>query len=120
MENKTTNKKLTLRFRAVNDDFFQAIRNGKKKVETRAATIKYRNVKPGDLVEFVCGKKRFSRTVKSAQIFKSVNAMLRVHKFTDIMPNAKSIQDLEQSYNSFPGYREKLKKFGIIALKFKK
>ena len=116
----TKNKKLTLRFRAVNKDFFRTIKNGKKKVETRAATVKYQNIKPGDLVVFVCGKEHFSRTARSARIFKSVNAMLKIHKLTDIMPRAKSVKDLEKSYNSFPSYRKKLKKFGIIALEFKK
>ncbi len=113
-------KKITLRFRAINKEFFQAIKTGRKKIETRAATIKYKNIKSGDLVEFVSGKQRFSRTVKSSKIFKNIGSMTKVHKLTDIMPNAKSTKDLEKSYNSFPGYREKLKKFGIIALKFKK
>jgi len=113
-------RKIILRFRATNKDFFQAIKNGKKKVETRAATVRYRDIKSGDVVEFVCGKERFSRTVKSARVFPGIDAMLNVHKLTDIMPNARSVEDLQKLYQDFPGYREKLKKFGIIALEFKK
>lgn len=49
-----------LRFRAINRDTFQAIRVGTKKVETRAATIKYRDIKVGDVITFVCGPRSLS------------------------------------------------------------
>ena len=41
-------KKHTLRFRAVNRDIFDAIRNGKKKIETRAGSPKFFN----DVLQF--------------------------------------------------------------------
>lgn len=119
MESKK-NKKIILRFRAVNRSFFEAIKNGKKKVETRAATVKYKDIQQGDIVKFVCGKERFSRTVRSAEVFKSINALLKIHALNDIMPDAQSKKDLEEAYYSFPGYREKITKFGIMAITFKR
>lgn len=115
MESKTH----TLKFRAANRDIFEVIRIGKKRVETRAASVRYRHIKSGDIIEFVCGKSRFQKTVKRVTIFKSVSAMLKKYKVTDIMPKITSAKDLEDTYKSFPGYPEKIKKFGIIALEFK-
>lgn len=108
-------KKWTLRFRQVNEPIFEAIRSGKKKVETRAATMKYRNIKTGDTLVFVCGKKRFEKTIKRATIFKTIPAMLRVYRVSDIIPELSTAKELRDVYFSFPGYREKIKENGLIA-----
>ncbi|MBI5913245.1 hypothetical protein HY839_02260 [Candidatus Azambacteria bacterium] len=44
---------IRLKFRAKNRDIFEAIRDGRKKVETRAATEKFRDIKSGDTVTLV-------------------------------------------------------------------
>lgn len=106
----------TLRFRAINRDTFQAIRDGRKKVETRAATVRYRDIKAGDAVTFVCGKEKFERRVKRATTFKTITAMLRTYNVSDISPNYSTAKELRAKYNTFHGYREKIKKFGLIAL----
>lgn len=113
-------KKIVLRFRAENAVFFRDIRTGRKKVETRAATVRYRNITAGDRIEFVCGEEGFSRTVKSATIFKDFKGLLKKYHMTDITPGIKSLEEFKHAYYGYPGYREKLKKFGIIALTFKK
>ncbi|MCX6731586.1 MAG: hypothetical protein NTX55_01185 [Candidatus Parcubacteria bacterium] len=104
----------TLRFRAVNRDIFEAIKRGKKKIETRAATKKYRNIKTGDKVRLICEKDKFERRVGKVKIFKTISAMLRKYKVKDIAPNLNSKKELMKLYCSFPGYREKTKKFGLI------
>ena len=119
MLTKTT-KKYLLRFRAVNRDTFEAIRDGSKKVETRAASVKYQNIKAGDIIVFSCGKDRFQKIVKSSLTFKTIAALLRKYKFKDIEPKAVTAQELYDAYYSYTGYREKIKKFGLIALEFNK
>ena len=57
----------TLKFNQENRDIFNAIKSGQKKVETRAATVKYKNIKEGDEVVFVCGKDKFSKQVGSVK-----------------------------------------------------
>lgn len=109
--------KHVLKFRAVNRDIFNSIKSGKKKVETRAATIKYRDIKMGDILIFVCGRDRFSRIVKNTRVFKSTDSMLGVFKVKDIMPDLSSKADLERAYYSYPGYKEKIKKFGLIVFR---
>ena len=109
-------KTYTLRFRAVNRDIFEAILDGKKKVETRAATKKYIDIKTGDILVFVCGKERFEKEIKKVKIFKSISSLVKKYSPQEINPKAKSEKDLRDIYYSFPGYREKIQKFGIVAM----
>ena len=116
----TATKKYILRFRAVNKRTLEDLKSGRKKVETRAATVKYRGIKKGDKIILACGKTRFETTVKHSSIFKSISAMLRKYKVQDIMPELSLRDELERIYFSYPNYREKIKKFGLIALELRK
>ncbi|OGF87223.1 hypothetical protein A3B19_03230 [Candidatus Giovannonibacteria bacterium RIFCSPLOWO2_01_FULL_46_32] len=58
MNNKAGNKKIILRFRAINQDIFLAIKNGRKKIETRAASKRFRSIKSGDKLILICGKEK--------------------------------------------------------------
>ncbi|TSC69025.1 MAG: hypothetical protein G01um101470_1089 [Parcubacteria group bacterium Gr01-1014_70] len=109
-----------LRFRIKNKDIFEMIRSGKKRVETRTATAKYRNISSGNSVMFVCGSERFKKIVSKASHFKTIRAMLRVYKIPDIMPSLKSEQELRKAYYSYPNYKIKIQKFGLMAWEFKK
>lgn len=109
----------TFRFRAVNRNIFDAIQNGEKKIETRAATPKYRRIQEGDTVILVCGASHLTRTVKTVRIFKSVRALTRVHKPHSINPSCQTVKELEAMYFTFPNYREKLKKYGIAAFELR-
>ena len=109
-------KKYTLRFRQVNRDTFEAIRDGRKKVETRAATVKYQNIEAGDVLVLKCGKDILEKVVKKATVFKSFDAILNRYKMNDIDPFAMSVDDFKAAYYSYAGYKEKIKKHGLIAL----
>lgn len=111
--------KYVLRFNSSNKnsrDNFLNIKSGKKKVETRAATTKYRNIKKGDLVVLVCGKERFEKVVKKVKIFKTLASMVKVYPPNKIMPGISSVKELRKAYYSYPSYREKIKRFGLVAL----
>ena len=112
-------KDVILRFRAVNRNIFEAIKSGKKKIETRAATPKYSQIKTSNNLIFVCGKERFSKNVKKVKKFKSIMALCKTYKPQDINPKTKTIEELEKMYHSFPGYKEKIKKYGLMALELK-
>lgn len=109
-------KTIQLRFRAVNRNIFEAIRKGKKKVETRAATARYRNSKAGDTLRFVCGKDSFEKKAKKVQIFKSIPSLLQKYRANEINPFVDSQAELQKMYYSYQNYREKIKQFGIIAI----
>jgi ASC-1-like (ASCH) protein len=108
-------KTWTLRFRAIDKDNFLNIKGGLKSVETRAATAKYRAIQKGDVLEIVCGKQRIRKTVKRVRMFSSIGAMAKAVPFKKIMPGASSLIEIRKIYYGYPGYKEKLKKHGVIA-----
>lgn len=112
-------KKHILRFRAANQDIFEAIVAGKKKVETRAATERYRGITSGDLIVLVCGKKKEEKIVKVSKVFQSISALVKKYKPKQINPQLGTVKEIQDMYYSFPGYKDKIKKFGIIALELK-
>lgn len=73
-------------------------------------------MKKGDILVFVCGKNKFQRTIKKASHFKTISLMLKIYKVKDINPRYKDEKELRRMYDSFPGYKEKIKKSGLVAL----
>ena len=112
-----SNKEHILRFRAVNRDVFLAIKNGIKKVETRAATEKYQKIQKGDTLVFLCGKSSFKKRIINVEHFSSIGLLIKKYKPSAINPNVHSEEDLKKMYYTYPRYKEKIKKFGIVAWK---
>lgn len=111
-----SNKTYILKFRAVDQEIFEAVLNGKKKVETRAFTAKYKDIKAGDELIFSCGKDKFSKKIKKVKVFKSIADLLKKYKPRQINPNCKTTEELTAMYHGFPGYKEKIKKSGLLAM----
>lgn len=108
--------RVVLKFRAVNKDTFETIKDGRKKIETRAGTKKYLGIKKGDIAVFVCGKKRFEKRVKKIEHFSSIAAILKKYKPVQINPKTHTIKEAREMWYSFPGYKEKIKKGGLLAI----
>jgi len=108
-----------LKFRVVDREIFDAIIDGSKKIETRAATPKYRKVRVGDVLTLVCGKKKIKKRVKGVDYFKTISSILKKYKVEDINPKISSIKEAKEMWHSFPGYKEKIKKFGLVAWRLK-
>lgn len=104
-----------LKFRTVNSDVFTAILDGSKKIETRAATPKYRDVKVGDILVLTCGRKRIEKRVVKVELFKTIGALLKIYQPEEINPKICSSKEAREMWYSFPGYKEKIKKFGLVA-----
>lgn len=107
-------KKHTLRIRQVDKFVFDSIKDGRKTIETRAAIDRYREIKKGDVLVFVCGEEKLEKEIKKVAYFKSIDEMLKAVDFKKIMPFVDSIEKMKQVYYSFPGYREKIKKLGLM------
>ncbi len=115
----TEGRQVTVRFRATNKDIFDAIRTGKKKVETRAGTKKYIRLVQGDVLVCVCGKEKLEKKITKVTHSKTLAGLLKKYRPSAITPWAKTSKELEAIYYSFPGYKEKIKKFGIVAFEIK-
>jgi ASC-1-like (ASCH) protein len=105
----------TLRFAKGNKDTFEHIKAGRKTVETRAGTVKYRNIQKGEILVFSCDGKKIVKKVKKVSHFKTLSLLLKKYKPNDINPDFKNTEDAIAKWYSFPGYREKIAEFGILA-----
>ena len=108
-------KSHTLPFAKENLNTWELIKSGKKSLETRAGGPKYIDIKAGDTIVFSCLGKKFSKKVIKVINFKTVSAMLKKYKPNEINPTITTAKELQSSYDSFPGYKERLKEFGILA-----
>ncbi len=106
------------KFREINRDIFDAIKNGAKEIETRAAAEKFRAVKPGEVITCICGDSRFEKRVKTIELFPDIDSVLQRYKPQQIHPALRTRQEIIDMYYSFPGYEEEIKKFGILAFVF--
>lgn len=109
-------KEWILRFRAKDRVNFLEIKHRLKTIETRAATPRYRKIENGDVLVFVCGKERLRRRVKRVRFFKSINSMTKVISYKKIMPSLKSSKEMKAVYYDYSAYKDKIRKFGLIAL----
>ena len=112
-------KTYTLTFRQIDKNNFDELQSGIKSIETRAASPKYQSIKIGDTLTFICGNNKFSRVIKTKRHFKNLDSMFKVIPFKKIMPELDSIEEVKKIYYSYPNYKEKIKKFGILAFELK-
>lgn len=106
--------------------YFNYIKDGKKLYETRVYDKKRQQIKLLETVEFS------DRNDKN-RTFKAVITELSYHKnfkeaieevgVKKVLPNAKSLQDGVEIYNSFEGgegltFKEAAKKYGVLRMKF--
>jgi ASC-1-like (ASCH) protein len=108
-------KRVTLRFREVDRDKFNAIKDGTKKVETRAATEKFSSCETGDILILVCAGESSEKKIKKATRFDSLEKLFVAYSIKDILPTANSVKAARIIYYSFPGYKDKIAEFGIMA-----
>ena len=113
-------KHFALRFNVEHRESFNNIKDGSKRVETRAATVKYRNIKKGDCITFTCGCAKFSKTVRKATIFRTIASLLKKYKPNDVRPDVRTKKEMIDIWHSFPNYKEKIAMHGLIALEFEK
>lgn len=112
-------KTYVLKFAEINKDIFEAIKIGRKKVETRAGTIKYKDIKAGDVLIMSCWGEKFEKEVKNVFHFVSTHDLLKKYTPEQISPKRHSEKELTEVYYSFPNYKEKIAEFGILAFELK-
>jgi ASC-1-like (ASCH) protein len=108
-----------LRFRSINRDIFDAIVSGEKKLETRAATEKYADIKPGDAAVIKCGTKSARKTIVKVEKFKSIGALLKRYVPQQINPKTHTAKEARDMWYSFPAYKEKIRRYGLVVLHLK-
>lgn len=113
-------------FLTLNDMPFQAIRNGRKKIETRTIVEEYespdyRQMKEGDELTFenIQTKERFTVKILGVRHYPDVATMFDVEGQENCMSyDAPRIEAID-SYNKLTGYTKGIKKNGIYAIEIK-
>ena len=109
-------KNYTLVFAKEHKSTFESIRSGEKKIETRAATFKYRNIRAGDTVVLSCEGDKFSKNVVRVTHFKTLDELFAAFEPSQIKPGIETVEEMTAIYHSFPHYKEKIAEFGILAI----
>jgi ASC-1-like (ASCH) protein len=107
--------RIVLRFRAVDKDNFEAIRDGRKRVETRAGSPRYQKIAAGDVLVFSCAGNQLEKTVREVVSVSSVDELFSKFALADVFPEAKDIEEAKATYHSYSGYREKIATYGLLA-----
>lgn len=107
--------KYNLVFREVDKTDFETIVDGRKTIETRAATPKYRKVAVGDELVIRCGKDTIVKVVKRVEIYPSIDELLAGVGLNNVMPLVKNVEQAKQEWYSYPGYRDKIAQHGLVA-----
>jgi ASC-1-like (ASCH) protein len=102
--------------RAVDRRVFEALRDGTKKVETRAGSPRYQHVAAGDTAIFDCGEDRITKKIVAVRQFPDVHALVDHYGVQAITPWLETEQEQTQMYHSFPGHRERIARYGLIAM----
>lgn len=110
-----------LPIRGVDKRVFLALKNGKKTTETRAlndpkSSRYYGAIRAGDILLFACGRSRLKRRVRRVRTYRTIAALIRREPFRNIMPWAKTREDLARSYDAYPDYPRRIRRYGLIAL----
>jgi ASC-1-like (ASCH) protein len=108
----------TLKFREIDRDIYDAILDGNKKIETRAGTEKFTQLKKGDKVLLICGNDQTEKMIQNVERFESIDHLLSKYEPQDINPKISTREDLIKWYHSFPNYKEKIEKYGLVAMEF--
>ncbi len=108
-------KTITLRFAKENKKTWQYIKRGIKNIETRANTAKYQSLQKGDFLILVCDGKKIIKEIKKITRFKTIKALITKYDPGRINPGVTTLTEMEAMYYSYPGYKEKIKEYGIVA-----
>jgi len=103
---------------------FAGIKSGGKTIETRAPDPSrpdkhYNSVQKGDLLVFVCEGEEITKEVTGVRLYKPWQEMFDHENLSEIQPETKSRQEAIEIYYGYPGYRQRLEKYGIIAIYLK-
>ena len=101
--------------------YFDLIKSGRKKYEIRVFDEKRQKIK---LLEEVIFTEKGNETnsfkciITELSYFKTFKEAIEEVGIRKVLPNAKSLEDGIQIYESFPKYKEGSKKYGVLRMKF--
>lgn len=102
--------------RSLREIYIKAISSKKKTYEGRVNTESFLEYQPGKIVRWFSENEFVITKIITRKIFPSFDDMLREINFKLFIPEAKNYEEAKQVYYDIPGYSEKVKKYGALAL----
>ena len=69
----------------------------------------------GDTLVISCGGEQVEKEVRHVSIYDSIDSLLANENLHDVMPLVADEAEARKVWRSYPGYDEKIAKYGIVA-----
>lgn len=106
----------------IRQPYLNDIKAGYKTVEGRINRGRFSQLRPGDKVKFYDAENPHDYiicTITGIQVYPTFFEMLRSEGLQKMIPDVTSLEEGIAIYESFPGYRENVEKYGALALRLK-
>ncbi len=102
----------------LSEPYYTLVKKKKKTIEIRINDEKRQLLKIGDKIKFTDtnGKNHFILKIRDLKKSKNFKNAIKKATLKKCMPNIKSIKKAINIYRSFPSYKKKEKKYGIILI----
>lgn len=103
----------------VMQQFIHPIRSGAKTIEGRINAGNPATFKVGDKIRFLCPPNEADDvhcTIVKIEPFASFREMLEKTNFTYCIPSSNTLEEALAVYHSIPGYKERAKEHGVLAI----
>lgn len=110
-------KKWTLLIRKQDKNIFERIRSGEKTIDTRSSNPNSpkKSIAVGDILLFKCDGKSVEKKVKEIRKYSEFEEYLEKEDLENILGKGTTKEDARKIHYSFPSYKERLEKYGIVA-----
>ncbi|MEI6242505.1 MAG: ASCH domain-containing protein [Chlamydiota bacterium] len=97
--------------------YIRLIQDGIKTVEGRIFSGQFLRVREKDEIVFFNQNQSIRCEVTAMKIYSTFADMIKQEGLNNLIPYCKSQEDGVRLYESFPGYAEKAKRYGVVALR---
>lgn len=99
--------------------YFRQVFNGEKEYELRLYDSKRQTYQDKDIlcVEEKYSGRYFTAVITRVQYFLYFNQVFEAIDYRKFLPDATSLADAIETYESFPGYTEKARQMGVLVFK---
>lgn len=98
------------------NQYIDPIRRGAKTVEGRINSGAPAKFKAGETLRLFSGNNSVTSTIAKIEKFASFRAMLEATGFQNCIPEARDLEAAVKVYDSIPGYNERAKQHGVLAI----
>jgi ASC-1-like (ASCH) protein len=101
------------------EPYFSQIREGLKTIEGRINSGQFKNLRAGETITFINGQREVRCKVEAKRIYKSFREMLTKEGVDKCLPDARNLEAGVNIYDRLPGFPERARQSGVVALQIK-